>query len=97
MYILIEYSSNYLERTRNLWIDSKDWGTNFNVDNANDKNFKSFKYKVKLLGNTVAQAAPNQDYGNLKKATAVPLKYLNNFCRSLEMPLINCKLELKLK
>ena len=56
MYILIEYSSNYLERTRNLWIDSKDWGTNFN---ANDKNFKSFKYKVKLLGNTVAQAAPN--------------------------------------
>ena len=25
---------------------------------------------------------------------AVPLKYLNNFWRSLEMPLINCKIEL---
>ena len=28
---------------------------------------------------------------------AVPLKYLNNFWRSLEMPLINCKVELSLK
>ena len=28
---------------------------------------------------------------------AVPLKYLNNFWRSLEMPLINCKIELSLK
>ena len=30
-------------------------------------------------------------------ATAVPLKYLINFRRSLEMPLVNCKVELKLK
>ena len=28
---------------------------------------------------------------------AVPLKYLSNFWRSLEIPLINCKVELKLK
>ena len=36
--------------------------------------------------------------GILKTATiAVPLKYLSNFRRSLEMPLINCKVELKLK
>ena len=28
---------------------------------------------------------------------AVPLKYLSNFWRSLEMPLINCKVELSLK
>ena len=27
---------------------------------------------------------------------AVPLKYLNNVWRSLEMPLINCKIELSL-
>ena len=30
-------------------------------------------------------------------AIAVPLKYLSNFWRSLEMPLINCKVEFKLK
>ena len=28
---------------------------------------------------------------------AVPLKYLSNFWRSLEIPLINCKVELSLK
>ena len=28
---------------------------------------------------------------------AVPLKYLSNFWRSLEMSLINCKVELSLK
>ena len=28
---------------------------------------------------------------------AVPLKYLSNFWRLLEMPLINCKVELSLK
>ena len=27
---------------------------------------------------------------------AVPLKYLSNFWRSLEVPLINCKVELSL-
>ena len=33
-----------------------------------------------------------------KNATiAAPLKYLSNFGRSLEMPLVNCKVELKLK
>ena len=36
---------------------SKDEATNFNVDIANDNNFKSFKYKVKLVGNTEADGA----------------------------------------
>ena len=52
---------------------------------------------AKLLGNTVAQA-DNTANGILKNATiAVPLKYISNFWRSLKMPLINCKVELKLK
>ena len=51
-------------------------------------------YQAKLLENTEADGAN----GILKIATiAVPLKYLSNFRRSLEMPLINCKVELKLK
>ena len=64
---------------------------------------------VTLIGNTncsncnllklkVAQTAPNAANGILKNATiAVPLKYLSNFWRSLEIPLINCKVELKVK
>ena len=48
----------------------------------------------KLLGNTNAEGANRI----LKNATiAVSLKYFSNFWRSLEMPLINCKVELKLK
>ena len=86
MYNLTEYRLNYSETTGNLWFYSKDEATNFNADIANNDNFKSFKYKAKLLGNTAADG-PN---GILRNATiAVPLKYLSNFWRSLEMPLIN--------
>ena len=62
------------------------------------KPFKSLKYKAKLIGETNAQPAPNADNGFLKNAAiAEPLKYPRNFQTSLEMPLINCKIELKLK
>ena len=41
---------------------------------------------------------PNEANGILRNAaTVVPLKCLSNFWRSLEMPLINCKVELKFK
>ena len=93
MYNLIEYGSNCSETTGSLWFYSKDEATNFNADIVHDNNFKSFEYLAKLLGNTAAQA-DNAANGILKNATiAVPLKYLTNFWRSLEMPLINCKVE----
>ena len=48
----------------------------------------SFKSKTKITGKT-----PND--GNEKDAEImVPLKYLNNFWRTLEMPLINCEVNL---
>ena len=50
--------------------------------------FKSFKYKAKLLGNAAANPAI---------AANGILKSFCNFWRSPEMPLINCKVELKLK
>ena len=77
---------------------SKDEATNVNADIVNDNNLKSFKYKTKLLENTTAHPAPNAANGILKNATtAVSIKYLSNFSRSLGMPLINCKVELKLR
>ena len=98
MYNLIEYSSNYSERTRSLSFCSKDEATDFNEDIANTDDFKSFKYKVKLLENCKVQPALNEANGILKNATIdVLLKYLSNFWRSLENPLINCKVELKFK
>ena len=90
IYNNIDYSSNYAETTLSLWFYSKVEATDFNADIANDNNFKSFKYKAKILGNTEADNAT----GILKDVTSVvALKYLSNFWRSLEMPLINCKAE----
>ena len=98
MYNLIEYSSNYSETTGSLWFYSKDEATDFNAVIANNNSFKSFEYKTKLLGNTVTQPDPNDASGILKNsAIAVPLKYLSNFQRLREIPLINCKVELKLR
>ena len=54
IYNLIKYSSNYSETTGSLWFYSKDEATNFNNDFENADDLKSFKYKSKLLGNTVA-------------------------------------------
>ena len=61
-----------------------------NADATNDDNALSFKYKASIIGNMV----DNGRKDGLK--IAVPLKYSSNFWRSLEMPLINCKVELSL-
>ena len=98
MYNLMKYDSNYSETTESLWFYCKDEVTNSDADIANTNHFKSFKCKVKLLRNTVAQPAPNQANGILKNAIfAAPLKYLSNSWRSLGIALINCKVELKFK
>ena len=56
--------------------------------NDNLADSKSFKSKIKITENTPAD-------GNTKDVEIiVPLKYLSNFWRTLEMPLINCKVNL---
>ena len=57
-------------------------------------NSQSFKYKADLVGKTKNA----KDGSSFVKDTkiVVPLKYLSNFWRSLEMPLINCKVYLEL-
>ena len=98
MYNLIEHCSNYYESTGSLLFYSKDEATNYNAVITNDNNFKSFKYKTKPLGKAVVKPNPNYTNKILINATiAAPIKYLSNFWRSLKMPLINCKVELKLK
>ena len=93
MYNLIEYSDNYQDSSETLYQYKRDEPPEANaiadltVDNSN-----SFKYKVSLLGNPVV--ADNIAKRSVK--VVVPLKYLSNFFRSLEMPLINCKIKLNL-
>ena len=98
MYNLLECSLNCSDTTGSLWFYSKDEIINFNADIANNAAFKFCKYKIKWLEDTVAQSAPDNGDGILKNATiAIPVKYVSNFWRSLEMPLINSKVKLKLK
>ena len=57
--------------------------------------FKSFEYKAALVGKTTDTVA-NTNISVKNTKIVVPLKYLSNFWRSLEMPLINCKIHLEL-
>ena len=84
MYNLIEYSDNYSKTSGSLWQYYKD------VPDNNLADSESFKYKVKITGKTPAE-------DNTKDVEIiVPLKYLSNFWRTLEMPLINCEVDLLL-
>ena len=79
MYSLIEYSDNYSKTSRSLW--------QYYEDDPNDNITQSelFKCKIKITGKIPAD-------GNTKNVEIiVPLKYLTNFWRTLEMLLINCK------
>ena len=90
MYNLIEYSNNYSDTSGSLWHFKKDEITN-NADVSNDDNAPSSKHKASLIGYTGNNGRKN----GIK--IAVPLNNLSNFWRLLEMPLINCKVELSLK
>ena len=58
-------------------------------------NSQSFKYKAALVGKSAnAVGGTNSSVKNVK--IVVPLTYLSNFWKSLEMPLINCKFYLEL-
>ena len=83
MYNLIEYTDNYSDTSGSLWQFKRD--EIYNNANVNVDNFSSFKYKSDLIGNVAADGTVE----NVK--VAVPLKYLSNFSRSLEMSFINCE------
>ena len=97
VYSLIEYSDNYSDTSGSLWQFKReeqpigDKGTFINIT---AENFSSFKYKSNLIGDTAADGANRKKEG---VKIVVPLKYLSNFWRSLEMPLIDCKVELSLE
>ena len=93
MYNLIEYSGNYQDSSATLYQYKRDEPPEDDaVADLTADNSGSFKYKVSLLGNPVLDS-------NITKRSVkvvVPLKYLSNFFRLLEMPLINCKIKLNL-
>ena len=93
MYNLREYSKNYKKTTGSLWNyyrDEPNSGTDANNITHSFLNSESFDYKANFMENGVT-------HNNLTKndvKIVVPLKYLSNFWRSLNIPLINCEIEL---
>ena len=91
MYNLKEYGDNYSKTSGSLWkyckyipaVDNNNTIVNFNEANAID----SFNFKVKMTGQT-------EDDGTKSVEIMIPLKYLSNFWRTLEMPLINSEINL---
>ena len=85
MYNLIECSDNYSNTSGSWWQLERDEIIGNN--NLTNNSASSFNYKSNLIGNT--------DADGKKEGVKidVPLKYLRNFWRSLEIPLISCKIE----
>ena len=91
MYNLIGCSDNYAKTTGSLWQYCQDISARnanneiiiFSEDNTTD----SFKFKAKITGQT-------GNDGTKDVEIMVPLKYFFNFWRTLEMPLINCEVNL---
>ena len=104
MYNLLEYSKNYKKTTGSLWNYYRD-----EPSNPLSTNSESFNYKTSITGNTYnvdekitdddGNEVDNPKYdankvGKNETEVVIPLKYLSNFWRSLNIQLINCEVEL---
>ena len=87
MYNLLEYSDNYQDSTGSLYHFKRDEPPANNGDIAD--NTTSLVHKAKLIEGTGGNHTQNIKL-------VIPLKYFSNFFRSLEMPLLNCTVDLTL-
>ena len=93
---MLEYSKNFRKITGSFWNYYRDepnsgLGGDDNNVNYSIKDSKSFDYKTRVTGKLEGNNTEK------KFETVAPLKYLNNFWRTLDIPLINCKINLILK
>ena len=96
MYNLLEYSKNHEKTSGSLFNYYRDEPNEAEIANDNGainisiRNSKSFDYKAKIVGTLAANVLEKE------VTIAIPLKYLGNFWRSLDIPLINCEITLVL-
>ena len=106
MYNLLEYSKNYRKTIGSFYNyyrdELSDDPDNANHDNIKVVNSNASRYNNKITGNTYNVLNIADDYVAVKEGTqeiklAIPLKYLGNFWRALNMALISCEISLELK
>ena len=87
---MIEYNDNYSKKSGSLWQYCKEIpavNNNGNIVDFNGANATDlFNFKTKITGQTDDEGIIND------VEIMVPSKYLSNFWRTLEMPLINCEI-----
>ena len=93
-YNLLEYSKNYKKTTGSLWNYHRD-----QPSNPLSTNSESFKYKTSITGSTYNVSDDEEGYdankvGKNETEVVIPLKHLSNFWRTLDIPLINCEVEI---
>ena len=91
MYNVFEYSGDYAKTTGSLWQYCKDIpaqdNNNLIAEFTAGNTTNSFNFKAKITGQTGNNETKDVEI-------IVPLKYLSNVWRTLEMPLINCEVNL---
>ena len=86
MYNLMEYSDNYQDSSAILYQYKRDEPpADDTVADLRADNSSSFRYKIKLLGNVTRVAGNAAGVRRLNVKIVVPLKYLSNFFRSLQI------------
>ena len=97
MYSLLKYSDNYSMTSENLWnyyrddlnddVNENNSAGNDRINNNKTTTSKPFGYKTEITRKAAI-------LDRLNTGVVVPLKYLSNFWRSLDLSLINCEIEL---
>ena len=104
MYNLLEYSQTYSMTSGSL---CKYYTDEIDDVDENSSNGKLFEYKTKIVGKIPQKPArpvneghadrpPKPNVPTLNVEITILLKYLSNFWRFLDLPSINCEIELDL-
>ena len=105
MYNLLEYSKNYQKTSGSLFnyyrdepnSDVEDGDLNLSIVNSKSFDYKSSLHdKLPLFDNNDGDNEGKQTITVNNLEIAVPLKYLGNFWRNINIPLINCEISLDL-
>ena len=86
MYNFLECSKNYRKTTGSIWNYYRDEPSNHLSSNS-----ESCKYRASIKGHT---GYDGDKVGKNKNEVIILLVYLSNFWRALNIPLINCEVEL---
>ena len=112
MYNLLEYSQNYTMTWESLWNYYRDEIDDDDNNNPSDCKSSKYKIKIRgkteARSSRSNQPGPDQN-GNqpsrpdqpsispLNTEVTIPIKYLSNFWRSLDLFFINCEVEFDLE